>query len=178
MPQWLPMLQSAARRIQEYDDADEARTVMPSAIQCQEYNQECWRHVPLKIWRYLGTPTHHCEQCYNALATTSKGIHCWFYVKFDNEVASERAARSRTASNCLRHEAGEPRMPSNARRDGPYLRSGGIVTLPMNDKDCLRLFREGNVTHQIFSDRDCRRMLEIIQADDEVRAAGDRKEFT
>ena len=69
-----------------------------------------------------------------------------------------------------------PRVNRNKipRMDGRYLRMGGIVTLLADDGDCLRLFRTSAITHQNLSDEDCRRMLEIIQVDDEVRAAGDR----
>ena len=55
-----------------------------SPIQSQDHDQECWRHLPFEIMTCLGTQTHHCQRCHNALATTCKHIHRWFYTRYDS----------------------------------------------------------------------------------------------
>ena len=54
------------------------------------------------------------------------------------------------------------------RLDGRYIRRGENVALPAEDGDCLSLFRTSGITHQNLSDWDCRRMLELMQKDDEI----------
>ena len=55
------------------------------------------------------------------------------------------------------------------RLDGRYISRGENVALPAEDGDCLSLFRTSGITHQNLSDWDCRRMLELMQKDDEMR---------
>ena len=65
--------------------------------------------------------------------------------------------------------ASEQETPTPMRLDGRYLRGGGIVTLPKDDAESLRIFRTSDMTHQNLNESDCRRMLELMQNDDEVR---------
>ena len=43
--------------------------------------------VVFQIYRFKGDWTHACPRCVNALATTCRSAHIWFYTTFDPLVA-------------------------------------------------------------------------------------------